>query len=352
MGEYKEKIKKPYFSVILPIYNVEAYLRDCVESVLSQDFEDYELILVDDGADDGCPEICDEYAQKDSRIKVVHKENGGLSSARNAGLDVAQGEYIWWVDSDDWIEEGALRRLWSVSREAMPDIVKFNYCREGQSKEEIIQLVESGKYTRKKGLEPVVDKAFFCARAFCLSVCSHIYRRDFLGKNALSFVSERLVGSEDYLFNLQALPLIDSAAVIDDVLYRYRLRSNSLSQNYRDDLPERYNRLCELLREHYRKVGKYALFEDKLNFFYVWHLMFGTCMVRAYLLGDAKDLKKRRESVKRLLNSAQFQTALANGAGTGLDWKRGIKYLAMRMKIEPFFYWLLVTKAEKGTKQV
>lgn len=90
-------------SIIVPVYNVEPYLRRCVDSILAQTFTDYELILVDDGSPDGCPAICDEYAQKDSRIKVIHKENGGVSDARNTGLNLAQGEYIGFVDGDDYI---------------------------------------------------------------------------------------------------------------------------------------------------------------------------------------------------------------------------------------------------------
>lgn len=90
-------------SIIVPVYNVEVYLRKCVDSILAQTFTDFELILVDDGSPDGCPAICDEYAEKDQRVRVIHKENGGISSARNAGLDVAQGDYIGFVDSDDYI---------------------------------------------------------------------------------------------------------------------------------------------------------------------------------------------------------------------------------------------------------
>lgn len=94
----------PKISIIVPVYNVEKYLRKCIDSILNQTFKDFELILIDDGSTDESGKICDEYNLKDNRIKVIHKENGGLSSARNAGLDIAQGEYIGFVDSDDWIE--------------------------------------------------------------------------------------------------------------------------------------------------------------------------------------------------------------------------------------------------------
>ena len=100
------------FSIVIPIYKVEKYLRPCIDSVLQQTFRDFELILVDDGSPDSCPQICDEYAAKDARVKVVHKINGGQASARNAGLEVAQGDYVCYVDSDDYlIDNKVLERL-------------------------------------------------------------------------------------------------------------------------------------------------------------------------------------------------------------------------------------------------
>ena len=104
----------PKISVIIPVYKVEQYLDECVESVVRQTYGDLEIILVDDGSPDGCPALCDRWAKKDSRIKVVHKKNGGLSSARNAGLAVARGEYIGFVDSDDYVDTGMYEDLMRV----------------------------------------------------------------------------------------------------------------------------------------------------------------------------------------------------------------------------------------------
>ena len=101
----------PVISVIIPVYKVEAYLERCLRSVLAQSHSELEIILVDDGSPDECPALCDQWTQRDSRIRVIHKENGGLSSARNAGLAVCRGEYISFVDSDDWIEPGMLSYL-------------------------------------------------------------------------------------------------------------------------------------------------------------------------------------------------------------------------------------------------
>ena len=111
------------FSIIVPVYQVEDYLVRCVDSILTQTFEDYELILVDDGSLDKSPQICDQYALQDGRIKVLHKSNGGLSSARNAGLDVASGDYVIFVDSDDWLEQGCLLTFNKILNEHPVDVL-------------------------------------------------------------------------------------------------------------------------------------------------------------------------------------------------------------------------------------
>ena len=119
----KSNEKNIILSIILPVYNVEKYIERCVESILTQNREDIEIIIVDDGATDGSPQICDKYAEKISNIKVIHKQNGGLSSARNAGMDVANGKYIYFLDSDDWITEDAIRIILSAgtsSKDGIP----------------------------------------------------------------------------------------------------------------------------------------------------------------------------------------------------------------------------------------
>ena len=114
-------------SIIVPIYNVAPYLRKCVDSLLAQDISNYEIILVDDGSPDECPQICDEYAATHSRIHVIHQENAGLSAARNAGIAVAQGEYIWFVDSDDYVEPNVLGALMEQIERDNLDVLRFRY---------------------------------------------------------------------------------------------------------------------------------------------------------------------------------------------------------------------------------
>lgn len=116
-----------FFSVIVPVYKVEKYLPACIESVLSQTFSDFELVLVDDGSPDMCGKICDDYKEKDERIKVVHKSNGGLASARRAGIKVAQGKYVFNLDSDDLIENDTLECAYNIINDTNCEIVSFAY---------------------------------------------------------------------------------------------------------------------------------------------------------------------------------------------------------------------------------
>lgn len=138
----------PTISVIVPVYKVEPYLHQCVDSILNQTFKDFELILVDDGSPDSCPQICDDYAKKDSRVKVIHKENGGLSSARNAGLDWvfehSNSEYISFVDSDDWIDRDFLNWLLFVAKRSSADVVMSSVIEVYRNKKKAIMFkVES-----------------------------------------------------------------------------------------------------------------------------------------------------------------------------------------------------------------
>ena len=117
--------QQPVVSIIIPIYNVEPYLRCCLNSILAQTFQSWEAVLVDDGSKDNCGKICDEYAAMDSRFRVIHKENGGLTSARNAGLAMAFGEWVMPLDGDDWIEPDMLEKMYAVAEKSQADIV---YC--------------------------------------------------------------------------------------------------------------------------------------------------------------------------------------------------------------------------------
>ena len=141
-----------FFSVIVPIYNIEKYIKRCIESVLEQNFTDYELILVDDGSPDNCGAICDEYARVDDRIKVIHKVNGGLVSARQAGIQVAKGDYVFNLDGDDAMHEDALQNAYDILSKTKADIATFSikYCYDDKDSEVFDDLMEEGLYDKAK----------------------------------------------------------------------------------------------------------------------------------------------------------------------------------------------------------
>ena len=140
----------PNLSIIVPIYNVEQYIHKCVDSILNQKFEDFELILVDDGSPDNCGKICDEYAQKDKRVRVIHKGNGGVSSARNLGIDEAKGEYISFVDPDDWIDKDMYIETISKIEELALEIICFDVCEVRDKKSFVRYKYEEDRLFRAK----------------------------------------------------------------------------------------------------------------------------------------------------------------------------------------------------------
>jgi len=163
--------KLPLISVIVPVYKVEQYLRRCVDSILAQTYTNIEVILIDDGSPDGCPAICDEYAEKDSRVVVIHQKNAGVSAARNAGLDVAKGDYIGFVDSDDWIEPDMYEVLLNLIINNNADISVITYIDETEectlkvTKSDTVEVINRNDAIRemligKKFLGGMTDKLF------------------------------------------------------------------------------------------------------------------------------------------------------------------------------------------------
>ena len=138
-----------FFSVIVPVYKVEKYLPRCIDSVLSQSFSDFELILVDDGSPDSCGEVCDNYKERDERIKVIHKANGGLASARRAGIRVARGDYVFNLDSDDLIENDTLECAYKIIKDTNCEIVSFSYkwVKNGHTINITTDCLDEGLYT-------------------------------------------------------------------------------------------------------------------------------------------------------------------------------------------------------------
>ena len=332
---------QPLFSLILPCYQVEKYVERCVRSILSQSVSDYEIILVDDGSRDGTPQICDALAAEHACIRVVHKENGGLASARNKGLSEARGRYVWFIDSDDWIEPDALAALAQACMDGQPDMVKFNYNRVTDQKQEIPGVVPDGEYDSELQREELLRKAFCAAGKYGLSAWSHVYRREFLRTNQLAFVSERVICSEDYLFNLAAMLQAQRITVLNKPLYCYELRAGSLTQSYKPDLASRYTELYRQLKEICRQRNEWIRYEPLADRFYVWHLMIGTGFQHEYRIHAAKEnLDQARKNVHRMMKLPAFRQAVCTSDKVGLTWKKKLMLLAVLLRAEWLFCWL------------
>lgn len=221
-------------SIIIPVYRAETFFDDCVSSILAQSFGDFELILVDDGSPDRCPELCDKWAATDDRIKVIHKQNGGVSSARNSGLDIASGEYICFVDSDDTLPVNGLQILMTSIEQINVDVVfgtfQFQY---GDKLLPHASRLPEGKYLFKDVLKDFIDDGTLSG--FLLgSACAALYKRNVIMANHLRF-KEGLKNNEDGLFNFELALVANSFAVVNSPVYNYR----------QDNAPSKPNRMNE-----------------------------------------------------------------------------------------------------------
>lgn len=218
----------PFFSVIVPVYNVEKYLPECVESVLKQDFTDFELILVDDGSTDGCGRLCDEYASKDKRITVIHKINGGLSDARNCGLDEACGTYVWFLDSDDYlIDDRAFSLLKNRAENEDADVVFFSYKKYFERKDSYSRNVYRN-VTENGTLAKYIQE-----NAFKVMVCNKVVRKSLIEEYNMRFPIGRL--GEDMEWCADLVVNAEHIVLCKNSLMAYRQREGSITGNQNKD---------------------------------------------------------------------------------------------------------------------
>ena len=226
-----EQIVQNKVSIIVPVYKVERELDRCVQSLFKQTYKNLEIILVDDGSPDKCPELCENYAEMDKRVKVIHKENGGLSDARNAGLKQATGEYILYVDSDDYIDLDTRERFIKAAGNQKIDIIVGNAIMENPDGKELMihSATPSGiTYTAKQFIMSAVKAYQWYAPAWL-----NMYRRDFLLDNQLYFKKGI------YFEDVQMLPRVFLRAkkitCIDGTFYHYIIRENSIMTSQKDE---------------------------------------------------------------------------------------------------------------------
>lgn len=312
-------------SVIVPVYNVEKYLDRCVKSILSQSFSDFELLLVDDGSPDRCGEMCDEYAKGDSRIKAFHKRNGGLSDARNFGIEKALGEYLMFVDSDDYIHEQMLETLHRLITENDADLAVCSAMDVFEGKE-VTQVREIREFTLNK-----TESYKYMLRGDGLpSACNKLYKRQTVGE--VRFPVGKLY--EDGFFTPQILKRVEKTAVTSRPMYYYFRRADSITTKpFRKgdlDVIEAYDICVRQVRELCPEALPFAEFRYRNAYFNVLDKML--------MRDDCKSIPEYKTTVKYLKSHT-----LDIIRDLGFGKMRKIAAVALKFSV-PLYKKILLTK--------
>lgn len=323
------ELSNPKISVIVPVYKVEEYLHRCVDSILSQSFTDFELILVDDGSPDNCGKICDEYAQKDSRIRVFHKPNGGVSSARNLGLDNAQGEWVTFIDSDDYVDKEYLSELMFYQKQNDVEFVVIcNYIQ---------------KYTDSTHIN-VEQKEFdllFSKFSFQKLCCpwGKLFNLNLIKNINLKFDTRIHLG-EDVIFVLTFLLNVKKISLIKNYNYHYEIRQESLVRSlrpYENEFSAHMNfyLLFEPLRQLLSK--QFEISEISKENLCVWQLAFTERVINAI-----HKLPNRKDRLNKLAN---LDLTIYNKYKHSVSWKESI--LVYLLKHRMFLLYDILIKFTK-----
>ena len=279
----------PQISVIVPVYNVEKYLNRCVESILSQTFKDFELLLIDDGSTDNSGSICDEYEKKDCRIKVIHKPNSGPSDARNVGIELAIGKYILFVDSDDWVSNDLLDFLYKLIVKNNADIALSGYISTGNTINNSLLRCKETHVISKENIRK------FCLNKEIVSPCGKLYKRDLFNK--IRFPSGQIY--EDIFTVFQVMSESNSVVVNLTPKYYYFSDITSITRSKftksRWDLLKAYEDVLEACMNETEEVQKLAEFRRNKCYF--------TLLCHVAFYGFADDYKDKDKTVRYLLKN-------------------------------------------------
>lgn len=304
----------PLFSIVVPIYNTERYIQECIDSILSQTFTGFELILVDDGSTDSCPEICDIYEHKDSRISVMHKENGGHSSSRMAGLLRGKGEYIIFLDSDDYIDKNMLQKIKdTIVSENKPDIICYAYSmfKDGTDDRIFVPVVSDAQMmeNHSRFLTNVVYNRFLPFFSFGQPpVWCKAIRKDLLNQEFACLDTSIRVG-EDLAITLPCLLKSNNYYLINESLYNYRITPCSMSRKYDANALEDLKSLLRYLHGRIR-FDQYDI-SNQMAVYTLWRLK--NILYYMCLNMTCKELKKYlklhyTEELGRFVSNAHIQS--------------------------------------------
>lgn len=314
----------PLLSVIVPVFNGERFLRECLDSIINQTYKDFELILVDDGSRDKSGEICDEYAKKHGNIKVIHKENAGVTSARRVGVNCAEGTYVTFVDCDDYIDHDMYEKM-------VEKITDYNVASvlcsivyetaDGPVKHQ--NTVEVGFYSKKRLKEEFYTKMLFdfevCLPGVNPSLCNKVFKKDVLEK-VLLCVNSTISYGEDALCTYPSLMDSDSIYVMDDAFYHYRKNEESVTHRYDSTLLNKFLLLADEMERFFTQRGF-----DCTAQLEGYVARYSLECIRSELLFGPEALPKRLKTVHEYIKNARVKGSTVNAHGKIKDNKTVMK---------------------------
>lgn len=327
-----------FVSVVVPVFNVEPYLKKCIDSLLAQTVDSFEIILVDDGSSDNCPKICDEYGKSHSNIKVIHKANGGLPSARNAGIKASCGKYIAFCDSDDMMKPDMLKKMTEAAEKYNADAVMCGYETFPNKIVTVPSVIKEKVITPEEFIAS--NDRLHSNNELCFS-WRFIAKRSLIEEKKLMFDEEVFIG-EDFLFNLSLIMESKRIYVLNDSLYLYRKdnQNSIMSKKYKKKL-ENYLQIQYLkkleLSEKYG-LNRIKSWQEDMAWYYVTN--FGGMLFRNALNGPQEDMKPAVKRAIRLdLLRDNYSRCLPSFYKYGVRY--GIFFLACYFKIDFLVYYFV-----------
>lgn len=333
------EIINPLISVIVPVYNVENYMRRCVDSLIHQTMANIEIILVDDGATDSSPEICDNYARRYSNITVIHKLNGGLGSARNAGMQIAKGKYIGFVDSDDYVSEKMYMTLWNLAESNNADCAYCECIRFWDDKGIVLENREPkvSIYSGEKILSSYLLDRVGCKPSekkdcsYGASVGLGIFKKDMLQKNNISFVSERELIAEDMIFDIDFIPYCKNIVHTNEVLYFYRFNPNSLTTQYISNRFEKNVKLCAAMGIRLSRIYNSDIYKIRLDRYFL--KITRIALIEEILHVKKNHWEKARKNMSRISHNRELEQILESYPINALPLTQKVFFFALKKKL-------------------
>ena len=332
-------------SVIVPVYNVEQYLERCVQSIVGQTYKNIEIILVDDGSPDRCPELCEEWAVKDSRIKVVHKQNAGLGCARNTGIDYATGDYLFFIDSDDYIALDAIEKVMKTAERTGAEIIQFGNVSVDNNdavRRQSIPRMEKEVYRSREVTDIVLPNMIAAdsrdaGRHLELNAWSNAYSSKLIQRSNWRFISEREIISEDYYSILWLMKDVRSFAIVPEAFYYYCMNNNSLSRCYRSDRFAQQKKFYTACMEVCEKAAYSQEVKERIAHLYMDGII---GILHMYFMSNLSG-KDKKQAMKEVICDDDLQQIIHCMDISREPFKKRLLYIAIRRSWTGAVYLLL-----------